>query len=60
MRPGAQAARLVGDLIMVIAAWFRAPGGIAVGLLIVIAAWSHGLVCLRRSKPPAAIPNEPC
>ena len=48
MRPGAQAARLVGDLIMVVAAWFRAPGGIAVGLLIVIAAWSHGLIYHRR------------
>jgi len=60
MRPGAQAARLVGDLIMVVAAWFRAPGGIAVGLLIVIAAWSHGLICLRRYKSPAVIPQEPC
>jgi hypothetical protein len=49
MRPGAQAARLVGDLIMVLAAWFRSPGGIAVGLLIVVAAWSHGLICLLRN-----------
>jgi hypothetical protein len=48
MRPGAQAARLVGDLIMVVAAWFRAPGGIVVGLLIVLAAWSYGLASFRR------------
>ena len=47
MRPGAQAARLVGDLIMVVAAWYRAPGGIAFGLLIILAAWSYGLASLR-------------
>jgi hypothetical protein len=47
MRPGAQAARLVGDLIMVVAAWFRAPGGIAIGLLIILAAWSYGLTSMR-------------
>ena len=48
MRPGAQAVRLAGDLIMVVAAWFRAPGGIAVGFLIVLAAWSYGLTSFRR------------
>lgn len=49
MRPGAQAARLVGDLIMVVAAWFQAPSGIAVGLLIILAAWCHGLISFRRN-----------
>jgi hypothetical protein len=44
MTPVAQATRLVGDIIMVFAAWFHSPIGIAAGLAIVLAAWSCGLV----------------
>jgi hypothetical protein len=58
MRPGAQAARLIGDLIMVVAAWFRAPGGIAAGLLIIVAAWSHGLIWFRRNQRQAAASGQ--
>jgi hypothetical protein len=58
MRPGAQAARLVGDLIMAVAAWFHAPGGIAVGLLIILAAWSHGLIWFRANRPQAAASGQ--
>ena len=58
MRPGAQAARLVGDLIMVVAAWFRSPGGIAAGLLIILAAWSYGLIWFRRNQPRAAASGQ--
>jgi hypothetical protein len=39
---------------MVVAAWFRAPGGIAAGLLIIVAAWSHGLIWFRRNQRQAA------
>jgi hypothetical protein len=44
MTPIAQATRLLGDIIMVFAAWFHSPIGIAAGLAIVIAAWGYGLV----------------
>jgi hypothetical protein len=44
MTPTAQATRLLGDIIMVFAAWFHSPIGIAAGLAIVIAAWGYGLV----------------
>ena len=43
MTSAAQAARLVGDLIMVFASWFHSVRLIAMGLLIVMAAWSYGL-----------------
>jgi hypothetical protein len=49
MTPVAQAARLIGDLITIIAAWFHSPIGIAAGLILVLAAWSYGLLPLRRS-----------
>ena len=42
MTSAAQAARLVGDLIMVFASWFHSVRLIAMGLLIVMAAWSYG------------------
>jgi len=48
MTPAAQAARLVGDLVTVFAAWFHSPAGIGAGLIIILAAWSHGL--LRRKR----------
>jgi hypothetical protein len=41
---------------MVVAAWFHAPGGIAAGLLIILAAWGHGLI--RRNQPPAAASGQ--
>jgi len=47
MTPTAQAARLAGDLITVVAAWYRFPLGIAGGLALILVAWSYGLV-LRR------------
>jgi hypothetical protein len=40
MTPVAQTTRLVGDIIMVFAAWFHSPVGIAAGLIVVLAAWS--------------------
>ena len=47
MTPTAQAARLGGDLVTVIAAWFHSAVGIAAGLIIILAAWSHGLLPRR-------------
>jgi hypothetical protein len=47
MTPVAQATRLIGDLITIIAAWFHSPIGIAAGLILVLAAWSYGLLPLR-------------
>jgi hypothetical protein len=44
MTPAAQLARLLGDIITVLAAWWHSPLGIAAGLLIVAAAWGYGLV----------------
>ena len=44
MTPTAQAMRLLGNIIIVLAAWFHSPIGIAVGIAIVLAAWSYGLL----------------
>lgn len=44
MPPVAQAVRLVGDAVMTIGAWRRSGFQIALGALIVIAGWSHGLI----------------
>jgi hypothetical protein len=44
MTPAAQLTRLFGDIVTVFAAWWHSLLGIAVGLLIVIGAWSFGLV----------------
>jgi hypothetical protein len=44
MMPTAQATRLLGDIIMVFAAWFHSPIGIAAGLIVVLAAWTYGLL----------------
>jgi hypothetical protein len=43
MTPAAQAARLVGDVMMVFASWFHSVRFIVMGCLIVMAAWSYGL-----------------
>lgn len=44
MTPTAQATRLAGDLITVVAAWYQSPAGIAFGLTIILAAWAYGLI----------------
>jgi hypothetical protein len=46
--PTAQATRLLGNILIVIAAWFHSPVGIALGIAIVLAAWTYGLVLSRR------------
>jgi hypothetical protein len=47
MTPATQATRLAGDLIMVVAAWYHSPGGLILGLAIIIAAWTYGLLPFR-------------
>ena len=49
MMPAAHAARLIGDIIMIVAAWFHSPVAIGGGLIIILAAWSCGLLGLYRS-----------
>jgi hypothetical protein len=43
MPPAAQAVRLAGDTVTTIGAWRRNGVVIAVGMLVVVAGWSHGL-----------------
>ena len=50
MTPTAQAARLVGDIGMVFAGWFHSVIGMAAGALIIIAAWSYGLLWPRSDR----------
>jgi hypothetical protein len=40
----AQATRLAGDLITVVAAWYQSRAGIVFGLAIILAAWAYGLI----------------
>jgi hypothetical protein len=45
MMPTAQATRLLGDIIMVFAAWFHSPiTHRPAGLIVVLAAWTYGLL----------------
>jgi len=44
MPPVAQAVRLVGDAVMTVGAWRRNGFLIAMGALIVLAGWSHGML----------------
>jgi len=44
MTPTAQTLRLAGDLITVFAAWYHSPLGIAAGLVLILAAWTYGLM----------------
>jgi hypothetical protein len=44
MPPSAVAVRLAGDVVMAVASWKRRPLLIALGLLIVAAGWSQGLL----------------
>jgi hypothetical protein len=40
---------------VVFAAWFHSPIGIAVGLVIILAAWTYGLLLMRRAPVVPAI-----
>jgi hypothetical protein len=42
MTPWAQAVRLGGQLVMWIAAWYRAPAGIGAGFAVIVFGWIHG------------------
>jgi hypothetical protein len=44
MMPTAQAARLLGDLVLVFGAWFHSPLALGAGIVIVLSAWSYGLL----------------
>jgi len=44
MTPGATAVRLAGDIVMAVGAWQRKPVLISLGLLVVMAGWSKGLL----------------
>jgi hypothetical protein len=47
MTPTAPAIRLAADLITVMAAWYRSPAAIVLGVAIIVAAWTYGLLLLR-------------
>ena len=53
MPPSMQALRLAGDVVMTVAAARRKPGLLALGGLIVIAGWSHGLTAAARRRAGA-------
>jgi hypothetical protein len=44
MSPAAMAVRLGGDVLMALGSWYRRPRWIGLGLLLVAAGWSEGLV----------------
>jgi hypothetical protein len=44
MPPEAMAVRLVGDALMAVGAWRHSPRLLGVGLMVVIAGWSHRLL----------------
>jgi hypothetical protein len=48
MTPTAQATRLLGIIVIVIGAWYHSPASIVIGIAIVLAAWSYGLVLSSR------------
>jgi hypothetical protein len=48
MPVAAQAVRLAGDAVMTIGVWRRNGPVIAIGTLVVVAGWSHGLVAGRQ------------
>lgn len=48
MTPPVEAARIVGDIIIAVGAWYHLLWAIAGGLLVILAAWLNGL--LIRSK----------
>jgi hypothetical protein len=57
MTPTAQATRLLGEIIMVFAAWFHSPIGIAAGLVIILAAWTYG-PCSHPSAAHSDLPQS--
>ncbi len=59
MSPGAMAVRLAGDVVMAVGSWSRRPPLIALGLLIVAAGWSQGLVSYTR-EIPATLTSATC
>ena len=50
MPVAAQTVRLAGDAVMTIGAWRRNGPVIAVGTLVVVSGWSHGLVASRSRR----------
>ena len=44
MPPSAMAVRLTGDAIMAWGSWRRSPKLIGIGIAVIVAGWSHGLV----------------
>jgi len=48
MTHGIEAIRLIGDILMVLGAWFHSIPLIGVGLAIVAAGWLNGVVRFRR------------
>ena len=44
MPPAAQAVRLSGAAIMAYGSWQRRPGIVVLGLLVVVAGWSDGII----------------
>ncbi len=48
MRRGADGARSIGFLVMLIGGWFRLLWLIALGFLVIIAAWMNGLIYKRQ------------
>jgi hypothetical protein len=54
MPPAAQAVRFLGQIVAWWAAYRHRPGGIVVGVAIVGAGWSFGLVGLGKNRSPAA------
>jgi len=44
MSPAAMTVRLAGDVVRALGSWYRRPQLIALGLLIVVAGWSQGLL----------------
>jgi len=44
MTAWAQAARSLGDLMLVLGAWFHSPLALGAGIVIVLSAWSYGLL----------------
>jgi hypothetical protein len=47
MTPTAQAIRLAADLITVVAAWYKSPLGIVLGVATIAAAWAYGVLLFR-------------
>ena len=46
----AEATRFLADIAMMVAAWYHRPTIIAIGLLAVLAAWTHGLLLRQPSR----------